>query len=168
MGECHETINGTHSRQKSWHICELISKKTNTAWKVSVFGVFLVLIFLHSDWIRRYNPYLPVFSPNVGKCRPEKLRIRTLWRNRWIAHFRQMLAFTPLEKIGKTHVFSKDKNGKFVWNVLCSYPRNVKFICGSVHTKRSVQVIFTSLTDEPTNANVRKFEINLYERSWPI
>ena len=41
----------------------------------------------------------------------------------------------------KTDVSRDDKKGKFVWNVL--------FIWGLVITKR----IFTSLTDEPTNAN---------------
>ena len=53
-----------------------------TAWKVFVFGVSLVCIFPHSDWIRRdapYTPYLSVFSPNVGKYAPGKLRIRTLF-----------------------------------------------------------------------------------------
>ena len=35
--------------------------------------------FLHSDWIRRNTPYLSVFTPNVGKCRPEKLRILTIF-----------------------------------------------------------------------------------------
>ena len=49
-----------------------------TTWKVSLFGVFLVLIFLHSDGIRRYMEYLSVFSSNAGKYGPEKLRIRTL------------------------------------------------------------------------------------------
>ena len=33
---------------------------------------FLVRIFPHSDSIRRYTPYLAVFSPNVGKYGPEK------------------------------------------------------------------------------------------------
>ena len=46
---------------------------------MSVFGVFLVSIFQHSDWIRRDTPYLSVFSPNARKCGPEKLRIRTLF-----------------------------------------------------------------------------------------
>ena len=45
----------------------------------------------------------------------------------------------------KTDVSRDDKKGKFVWNVL--------FIWGLVNTKISVQGIFTSLTDEPTNAN---------------
>ena len=48
------------------------------AWKVSVFGVFLVRIFPHLDWIRKDTPYLSIFSPNARKCGPEKLRIRTL------------------------------------------------------------------------------------------
>ena len=34
-----------------------------------IFGVFLVLIFSHSDWIRR-DTYLSVFSLNAGKYRP--------------------------------------------------------------------------------------------------
>ena len=52
---------------------------TNTARKVSVFRVFLVCIFPHSDGIRRDTPYLPVFSPNVRKHEPEKPRTRTLF-----------------------------------------------------------------------------------------
>ena len=51
------------------------SEKMNTTWKVSVFGIILVLIFPHSDWIRRNTEYLSVFSPNAGKYGPEKLRI---------------------------------------------------------------------------------------------
>ena len=52
--------------------------ETYTAWKVFVFGAFLVRIFPHSDWIRR-DKYLSVFSPNAGKYGPESLRIRTLF-----------------------------------------------------------------------------------------
>ena len=37
--------------------------------KVSLFGVFLVRIVLHSDWIRR--EYLSVFSSNTGKSDQE-------------------------------------------------------------------------------------------------
>ena len=59
-----------------------------TAWKVSVFGVFLVRIFPHLDWIRRDISYLSIFSPNSGKCGAEKLRIWarfTQWfLNRWL------------------------------------------------------------------------------------
>ena len=33
---------------------------------------FLVRIFPHSDWIRRYTPYVSVFSPNPVKYGPEK------------------------------------------------------------------------------------------------
>ena len=47
--------------------------------KMSIFRVFLVHIFPHSDWIRRDTPYLSVSSPNIGKYGPEKLRIRTLF-----------------------------------------------------------------------------------------
>ena len=49
------------------------------AWKLFVFGVFLVRIFPHSDWIRRYTEYLSVFSLNAGKYGPDKVRIRTFF-----------------------------------------------------------------------------------------
>ena len=38
---------------------------------MSIFGVFLVCIFLHLDWIRRNTPYLSVFTLNAGKYGPE-------------------------------------------------------------------------------------------------
>ena len=46
---------------------------------MSAFGVFLVRIFSHSDWIRRDAEYLSIFSLNAGKCRPEKFQKQTLW-----------------------------------------------------------------------------------------
>ena len=48
-----------------------IVEKFYTTWKVSVFGVILVCIFPHSEWIRRDTPYFSVFGPNVGKYGPE-------------------------------------------------------------------------------------------------
>ena len=51
----------------------------DTAWKVFVFGVILVRIFPHLDWIPRDTSYLSVFSSNAGKCWPEQLGIRTLF-----------------------------------------------------------------------------------------
>ena len=50
-----------------------------TAWKLSKYGVFLVHIFPHLDWIWRFNPYSSAFISNAGKCRPEKLRIWTIF-----------------------------------------------------------------------------------------
>ena len=53
----------------------------HTLRKVSIFGVFLIRIFPHLDWIRRLAEQIFVFNPNVGKYRPEKLRIQTLLCN---------------------------------------------------------------------------------------
>ena len=39
----------------------------HTAQKVFVFGVILVLIFSHSDWIRRDKEFHTLFSPNARK-----------------------------------------------------------------------------------------------------
>ena len=51
----------------------------HTMWKVSVFGVFLVRIFPHSDRIQRDTPNPSVFSSNTRKYGPQKLRIQTLF-----------------------------------------------------------------------------------------
>ena len=52
----------------------------NTALKVPVFGVFLVRIFAQLDLMGRDREYLSVFSPNAEKHGPEKLRLRTLFK----------------------------------------------------------------------------------------
>ena len=48
-------------------LVELQKSFISTAWKVSVFGIILVRIFPHWDWIRRDTEYLSVFSPNTEK-----------------------------------------------------------------------------------------------------
>ena len=50
-------------------------RRLSTAWKVSKYGVLLVRIFPHSDWIRRDTEYLSVFSPNAGKRGKNRNRI---------------------------------------------------------------------------------------------
>ena len=40
---------------------------SHTAWEVSVFGVLLVCIFPHSDWIRRDNQYISPYSVRMRK-----------------------------------------------------------------------------------------------------
>ena len=57
-----------HSVDYIYYICYFC-----TAGKVSLFGVFLVLIFPHSDLILKDTSYLSAFSPNAGNYRPEKL-----------------------------------------------------------------------------------------------
>ena len=57
-----------------------VTNGSHTTWKVSLFGVFLVRIFLHSDWIWRDTEYLSAFSPHSGEYGPEKLRIRKFFR----------------------------------------------------------------------------------------
>ena len=46
---------------------------------MSVFGVVLVRISTHFDWIRGFAEEISVFSPNAGKYGPKKLRIWTLF-----------------------------------------------------------------------------------------
>ena len=87
---------------------------TTTAWKVSVFGVFLVCIFPHSDWIRR-DVFWSVFSPNAGKYGPEKLRIRTLF-----THCTKLL-FRDGQKLWDLYIKSRESNRKFsLWPTIAS------------------------------------------------
>ena len=44
-----------------------VNKVYYTTWKVSLFGVFLVRIFLHSDWIRGDNPYSVLLWENTDQ-----------------------------------------------------------------------------------------------------
>ena len=67
------------------------ARTNTTASKVSVFGVFLVRISPHLDWIRRDALYLSVFSPNGGKYGPEKLRIRTLFTQSRLSKFERKI-----------------------------------------------------------------------------
>ena len=50
-----------------------------TVEKVSIFGVFMVRIFPHSDLIGKDTPYLSTFSRNVAKYGPEKFPMRPLF-----------------------------------------------------------------------------------------
>ena len=45
-----------------------------------IFGVFLVCICPHFDWLWRDTKYLSLFSQNTRKHWPEKLQIRTLFK----------------------------------------------------------------------------------------
>ena len=75
-----------------------------TAWKVSVFRVFLVRIFSHLDWIRRDTEQ----EYECGKYGSEKLQIRTLFmqwvflRGHQLTHFWPMFPFYTLLKHQKT------------------------------------------------------------------
>ena len=57
-------------------VCKRYYPYLHTAQKVYVFGGFLVRIFPHSDLIWRFTLYI---IPNLRKCGPEKLRIRTVF-----------------------------------------------------------------------------------------
>ena len=80
---------GFFAKQMTAKSCELFSQIALNAWKVSIFGGFLVHIFPHLDWIGRDKEYLSMFSPNTGKNGREKLRIRTLFTNSSIKDVKQ-------------------------------------------------------------------------------
>ena len=55
-----------------------VIKHYDTVWKLSLFGVFQVRIFPHSNWPQIDTLYLSVFSPNAGKYGLKNFRIWTL------------------------------------------------------------------------------------------
>ena len=66
--EQNSIISGTFNRLLNNKSYEYM---TSTVWKVSVFGVILVPIFLHLDWIWRDASYHSVFNPDAGNYGPE-------------------------------------------------------------------------------------------------
>ena len=68
-----------------------------------LFGIILVRIFPHSDWIRRDTEYISVVSPNVAKCGPEQLQIQTL--------FTQWISIIPLLKVS----FKSQDTSMLLW-----------------------------------------------------
>ena len=78
-----------------------------TAWKVSVFGVFLVYIFPHFDWIWRDTLYLSVFSPNAGKYGPERPWIWILFTQWFPIAKMQNNRYKGLKKVLITEAYSE-------------------------------------------------------------
>ena len=66
-------------REQKWDFGLKCTRK-----KVSVFGVILVRIFPHADWIRRDTLNLSIFSPNAGKYGSEQLWILTIFTQWWV------------------------------------------------------------------------------------
>ena len=105
-------------QQRNWKQKEYSLQ--HIGWKVSVFGVSLVRIFPHSDWMRRVTPYLSVFNPNAEKYRPEKLRIQTLF-TQWCLSSKCRIVITVLR----------------MWNSLLVRPSNEYHLPFSMYSIKS-------------------------------
>ena len=102
---------------------KLLSKVV-TAWKVSVFEVFLVRIYSHLEWIWRDRKYLSAFSPNAGKQGPEKLRIRTVFTQRVHRHGKLTSIYDYFISLLTKIIFS----GKFHFRTSCKHPLRYMFL----------------------------------------
>ena len=109
-----------------------------------IFGVSLVGIFPHLDWIRRDTPYLSVFSRNARKYRPES----KLWRkntmneilnisikNIWVRPEKRvicrpdLLISRPVRKQFSWNIISQDFNlllSQILWKIY--YELNSEFV----------------------------------------
>ena len=106
---------------RSQKSCQFLSlwSVTITAWKVSVFGVFLVRIFLHSEWVRTRK------TPNMDTFYAVKFwSYKTFWSR---LHQCLLRTFFTL-----TLKFYQRINGPFSDPQVFSYPKSEKFIthCG--------------------------------------
>ena len=81
------------------------------ACKVSLFGVILVRIFPHSQWIRRDTEYLSVFCPNAGKYGPDNSEYKHFLRSGQLVF--QILIFFFLSGFSFTNTSkSQDHRGR--------------------------------------------------------
>ena len=88
------------------------SWKRHSAWSVR-FRIFLVRFFPHSDWIWR-DTYLTVFRPNVGKYRPEKLPIQTLFTQRTSSKIQKWFSSIHANVIWKSSVSNNWSKHMFI------------------------------------------------------
>ena len=65
---------------------------------MSVFGVFLVCIFSHLDWIQRDTSYLSILSPNARKDTSEELRTWTSFTKWFIDTVKKFPNFDKFQK----------------------------------------------------------------------
>ena len=141
-----ETSSTAFFKNKTFSIIGVI----NIAWKVSVFWVFLVRIFPHSDWIRRDTEYLSVFlslfSANAAKYGPENaVKTETIFQLKHLAWFsKNYNYYTPTPSSSpKFKVSIKYNNSKINKN-LVSRPFGVKKVTRLFLTTKTVSDLQTS------------------------
>ena len=87
-----------------------------TVWNVSKYGVFLVRILPHLDWIQKDTKYLSVFSPNAGKYGPEKIpsldtfhAVHLWWTMFWDVNYIDKNNLSQVsDEVLNTHLFFKE------------------------------------------------------------
>ena len=123
------------------------------AWKMSVFGVLLVHIFLHSDWIRKDTEYL------YG---PEKLRIQT--------HFMQ---WTFLLVEGNEIVNNDGKVSTIMNNYFMNITKHMNYKANKInHRKELVNILDTFKNHKSlqriklVNFHSKKRKLKLMKKYW--
>ena len=105
------SLNESHQFLK----CNLNDKIIHfTTWKVSVFRVFLIRIFPHSDWIWRGTENLFLFSANAGKYEPEKLQIWTLFKQCLVVYASANWTFVSQKSRLNIDSFSLNESHQFL------------------------------------------------------
>ena len=109
----HLNLMHYYSSQKCNIAVNYYRKKHYTVWKVSVFGVFLVRIFPHSDWIRRDTERYGK-TPNTDTFHAVSLSIFDRVSNTILFQFSQILfkSFSYLSLLHATNQNFKSKTEK--------------------------------------------------------
>ena len=98
--------------------------------------LFLVRIFLYSDWIRRFTPWISVFSPNTGKYGPEitpylDFFCTVLGNNKDLrtkCGSKRPVRYQKLQHSSTVFVFSSGQISQFYIDFYCLLPLNKLYL----------------------------------------
>ena len=101
-----------------WCIAKLLSTNvTEPAFtlreKCSNTELFLVRIYLYSDWIRRFTKYICVFTPNTGKHWPETTPYLDTFHERYLFKLNNGNTRAMCEICLKLEIHQNDVTGLF-------------------------------------------------------
>ena len=123
-----------------WPICKWIFVVIIfrvTPWKVSVFGVFLVRIFPHLNWIGRDSSYLSVFSLNAGKKLSKKFQVRALFTQ---CVFRIVLLFT-IQYCNNVEKLHREKS-RILLGIGGSIDQWQSIVFGNIFDQENLEIFF--------------------------
>ena len=143
----------------------LTSEEPLTAWKVSKYGVFLVSIFPHFDWIRRYSVKSLRIQYKCAKIRTRKLRIWTFFTQflREPVPTRTLMCSSMASRWGKLRILepvkhlTKNTQYGYNWTILANTSKHARAIenLKAIH----IALLKLSLNDQLKSRNCSFLEM---------
>ena len=124
-----------------FNIYDLVCIGLNTAWKVSVFAVFLVRIFPHLDWIR-WDPYSVQMRENTDQKNSEYGSFSLSERLPWFRNsFYNCVLFLHIFNV-VLHCFNKSQFSRLPVKITIKKPLWKRKITNQKHRFLSRQTFF--------------------------